>query len=313
MATRWRIKSTELQQQQCNNIINQTLLDTLGNGYSQITPLDEQLDLIETRYTTSRDFSILNRFDSGQSRLVLTLSMHGSSRYVGNEGTAIEFNQGYTSITSFNVSNGERQYQGDRNIHQLRFVIGKDWLTRHYSKEQIAKLFSSKAVQSLSYRPTSHRCHLLSRELCFNKLTTQTDKLYANGLVMMMVASELNPILSGDKTLNLKVSRRELHLADAAKDILCQEYRNPPSIEQLAARVGTNSFKLKALFHRHFNNTPYGVLMEIRMKKAYQLLSTTGCHVSSAAYSVGYEHASNFSAAFKKYFGVSPKAIAKRS
>ena len=77
--------------------------------------------------------------------------------------------------------------------------------------------------------------------------------------------------------------------------------------------MGTNQFKLKQLFHHFFTNTPYGLLLEIRMNNAYQLLETTECQVSVAADLVGYSHASNFSAAFMKHFGVSPKAVSKKT
>ncbi|MDD1630677.1 MAG: AraC family transcriptional regulator, partial [Methylococcaceae bacterium] len=101
-------------------------------------------------------------------------------------------------------------------------------------------------------------------------------------------------------------------IAKLAQDILFNEFKNPPSVEALSKRVGTNQFKLKKMFHHFFNNTPYGLLLEIRMNNAYRLLESTRCHVSVAADFVGYSHASNFSAAFIRHFGISPKAISKK-
>jgi len=98
-------------------------------------------------------------------------------------------------------------------------------------------------------------------------------------------------------------------IAKLAREILYHEFKNPPSVEKLSKRVGTNQFKLKKLFHHFFNTTPYGLILEIRMNYAYQLLKSTHCKVSVAADLVGYNHASNFSAAFTKYFGISPKSI----
>jgi len=48
------------------------------------------------------------------------------------------------------------------------------------------------------------------------------------------------------------------------------------------------------------------------MHNAYQLLESTHCQVSVAADRVGYNHASNFTAAFIKYFGISPKVVSKQ-
>jgi AraC family transcriptional activator of pyochelin receptor len=80
-------------------------------------------------------------------------------------------------------------------------------------------------------------------------------------------------------------------------------------VQDLSRRVGTNQLKLKQLFHHFFNSTPYGVLLEIRMHAAHRLLESTHCQVAAAAESVGYRHTSNFSVAFTKYFGISPKHI----
>ncbi len=56
-------------------------------------------------------------------------------------------------------------------------------------------------------------------------------------------------------------------------------------------------------------STPYQMLLDIRMNKAWELLST-GLQVAQTAYAVGYEHPSNFSAAFTRFYGRSPKSIA---
>jgi AraC family transcriptional regulator, transcriptional activator of the genes for pyochelin and ferripyochelin receptors len=102
-------------------------------------------------------------------------------------------------------------------------------------------------------------------------------------------------------------------LAELARDILCDEFRNPPSVAELSNRVGTNQLNLKKIFHHFFENTPYGLLSEFRMDHAYQLLESRRCHVSVVANQVGFTHASNFTAAFIKHFGIPPKAVAWKS
>ncbi|WP_417559700.1 helix-turn-helix domain-containing protein [Marinomonas sp.] len=44
------------------------------------------------------------------------------------------------------------------------------------------------------------------------------------------------------------------------------------------------------------------------MHKAWELL-TSGYQVAQTAYAVGYEHPSNFSAAFNRFYGCPPKSI----
>jgi AraC-like DNA-binding protein len=47
------------------------------------------------------------------------------------------------------------------------------------------------------------------------------------------------------------------------------------------------------------------------MQLAYQLLETKQYPVNVVADKVGFAHASNFTLAFVKHFGVSPKAVGK--
>jgi len=50
------------------------------------------------------------------------------------------------------------------------------------------------------------------------------------------------------------------------------------------------------------------LLLELRMRKAYALLES-GQQVAQAGWQVGYKYPNNFSVAFARYFGRSPKAI----
>jgi len=126
------------------------------------------------------------------------------------------------------------------------------------------------------------------------------------------LAAELNHLGEEKSELSGRFNQKDRAIAELARDILVYEFKNPPSVKELSKRVGTNQLNIKNLFHHFFNNTPYGLLSEIRMSNAYQLLESTHCHVSVAADFVGYSHASNFSAAFIKHFGISPKTIAKK-
>jgi AraC-like DNA-binding protein len=48
------------------------------------------------------------------------------------------------------------------------------------------------------------------------------------------------------------------------------------------------------------------------MRHAYRLLESKQLPINAVAETVGYRHASNFSLAFNKYFGISPKQVARK-
>lgn len=310
---RFNIRNEALQTEfnQDGTFLQQSLPKDIGTGYSKVYQLDKEFNYIETQYTLVKDISILSRIEQLQPHLVLTLGLKGHSRFVNSYGRELPFKQGFASISTFQSISGKRQFQSDSPTHQLRFSIGKIWLKNLFGESDAAQLLDHKKMRLLSCQPISPQGVLAVQQLINPNIANEMMPVYRKGLAMTVLCTELNHLLLDSKQIASKYNQQDKNIAMLARDILFNEFMNPPSVADLANRVGTNQFKLKKLFHQFFNDTPYGLLLEFRMNYAYRLLKTDNCNVSVAAYSVGYRYASNFSAAFTKYFGVSPKIISK--
>ena len=90
------------------------------------------------------------------------------------------------------------------------------------------------------------------------------------------------------------------------RDIICSEYLNPPSLHDLALRVGTNECTLKAGFKEAFRTTVFNYLFDYRMNIAIHYLLDTNKSIGEVAGLVGYEHQAHFCTAFKRKFNVTP-------
>lgn len=315
IAKRWSIRADDLPSQlhRQKDCLHQSLPEEAGTGYSNLFQLDKGLSYIETFYTPSKDMAVLSRIENQEPRMVVTLGLKGHSRFSGNQGDEIVFNEGYTSITAFDSSIGERQYEADKPITQLRLSMGKKWLDRCFGENKFTQLFNKGGIQQLSCQPISHQGIIAAQQLLTCTVSSEVRQLFMHGQAMSLLAVELSHLFEKKSENSGKFSQKDREIAKLARDILFHDFKNPPSVEVLSKLAGTNPFKLKKLFHHFYNNTPYGFLLEIRMNKAYHLLESTRCHVNVAADFVGYSHASNFSAAFIKHFGVSPKAISKNT
>ena len=91
-----------------------------------------------------------------------------------------------------------------------------------------------------------------------------------------------------------------------ARDIICSEYLNPPSLHDLALRDGTNECTLKAGFKEAFRTTVFNYLFDYRMNIAIHYLLDTNKSIGEVAGLVGYEHQAHFCTAFKRKFNVTP-------
>jgi AraC-like DNA-binding protein len=85
-----------------------------------------------------------------------------------------------------------------------------------------------------------------------------------------------------------------------------QDIRSPIAIPELARRVGMSA----SSFHKHFkaitSTTPLQYQKELRLLEARRLLKTAGASVTTAAFDVGYESASQFSREYARKFGIPP-------
>ena len=105
------------------------------------------------------------------------------------------------------------------------------------------------------------------------------------------------------------ISSDELALASRAKEILLQDFREPPTVEMLAHLCATNTTKLKKVFKKVYEVTLYGYVQKLRLKEANMLLRNENISIGEIANRVGYKHQGHFTKLFVATYGVHPKAL----
>ncbi|MGJ3251643.1 MAG: helix-turn-helix transcriptional regulator [Elainellaceae cyanobacterium] len=135
-------------------------------------------------------------------------------------------------------------------------------------------------------------------------------QMYLEGKVLELSALQFLQFTEEDRTSQhtsfLKAD--EIERLHHAKAILTEQMENPPSILSLARQVGLNDFKLKQGFRQIFDTTVFGYLRDYRLERARLLLAEGRLSVQQVARTIGYTHAGYFAKAFKRKFGVNPKA-----
>ena len=89
--------------------------------------------------------------------------------------------------------------------------------------------------------------------------------------------------------------------------MLDQEYRDPPSVEELAGRVGLSTSRLAHLFRDDVGMSIQSYLVERRLVMAAMLIVQSDERISQIAYHVGFNDVSNFNHSFKRRFAMSPR------
>lgn len=119
------------------------------------------------------------------------------------------------------------------------------------------------------------------------------------------VVAQLNSV-AGHAAPRPSATRQKSLAIQAAAEIYRREIGQPPTIEQLALRVGLNRNELTGGFRETFGVTPHVFARTRRMERAQELLHSGTLTISEIARRVGYEGYSGFSRAYQAHYGRAP-------
>jgi AraC-like DNA-binding protein len=110
------------------------------------------------------------------------------------------------------------------------------------------------------------------------------------------------------KTQSIDVGLTELENSAVvkAREIILHDLKLHITIQEISKQVGLNEFKLKAGFKQLFGLGIFECLLEARMQEAKKLLLETDKPIKEIAGLIGYNHLTNFIAAFRNHFGQTP-------
>lgn len=101
--------------------------------------------------------------------------------------------------------------------------------------------------------------------------------------------------------------------AQLARRLLDRAYTTPITIEQLSQEVALSPYYLIRLFRRVYQQTPHQYLIQRRIARAKELLSTSDLSITDICADVGFESLGSFSTLFRKMVGLSPSAWRRSS
>ncbi|GJM63033.1 AraC family transcriptional regulator [Persicobacter diffluens] len=110
-----------------------------------------------------------------------------------------------------------------------------------------------------------------------------------------------------ENTVHLSADKMEVVMK--ARDLLVQNYLNPPSQVELSRHCGVSETLLRKMFKQVFNISMYQYVKDYRLNLAKEMLEKTNWPINVVGNRIGYVHMGQFSAAMKKKFGFGPKEI----
>lgn len=167
------------------------------------------------------------------------------------------------------------------------------------------------AADFFSQRCMSPKSQTVANELFFGVRNNSGINLYMEGkaLELLGLCFMEGECPAGKRSKHL--CPRELDVIDAIRRELEEHHASPPTLEQLSRTYYMGAHKIQAGFRSLFGLSVFGFLKEFRLQRARLLFEEGNMNVSEVAWAIGYINLSHFSAAFRKRFGVLPKAYLK--
>ena len=109
------------------------------------------------------------------------------------------------------------------------------------------------------------------------------------------------------------LSMQEAQAIYMARTKMEENLKHEWTLKELTQLTGLNDYKLKTGFQQLYHSSCADYLRDIRMEKAWQLLSGKKFSVSQVAEEVGYTNLSAFSKAFKKYYNITARERSKEN
>jgi AraC family transcriptional activator of pyochelin receptor len=147
---------------------------------------------------------------------------------------------------------------------------------------------------------------------CPNTGDLRRNFMQAKISVLLLLALEQIISRPAEKETSIHLKRYDLEKIHEAREYLLLNMENPPTLKELAHKMGINDFKLKKGYKQVFGTTIFGDFNRERMDKAIQCLLEKNMSIANTALLTGYQDPPNFIRAFKVYFGSTPGELRKR-
>lgn len=153
-------------------------------------------------------------------------------------------------------------------------------------------------------------------EICERILYEENHREIGKGLLMQAIAVELLVVFSRalheqwQENLRVQTGKAE-ELVEIAKEFIDLNYTKSISVSDIAGHVFLSPGYFARAFREVMDISPMNYLVQLRVKKACELLEEDDLKISSIAIQVGFSSPQRFNAAFRKIMNMTPMEYRK--
>ncbi|HIK06870.1 MAG TPA: helix-turn-helix transcriptional regulator [Trichormus sp. M33_DOE_039] len=290
----------------------------ISHGYRYWYHVRPGISLLIDDYKLQEDLVVVTTPNQNCTYLELGFSIFNHS----DHNRDVKTGQNFVSLA---VDNGERGYQEweaqermlKLDVH-IEYSLFKSLTIPHFDtlpvnlRNIIEKADSE--INLFQIGRTTPQMQTILQQILNCPYQALTKQLYLEAKVLELMAIRLEDLQDSPPfDTNISLKPIQIDSIYQARDILINNFTNPPTLIALARQVNLNDCTLKKGFQQIFGTTVFGYLHNYRMERAQELLLDAKLNVNQVAQYVGYSSRSAFMTAFYKKFGVKPSVYSRKN
>jgi len=161
------------------------------------------------------------------------------------------------------------------------------------------------------FNPKSPFIHIAANDMALHLfqqiISTASSSNFSYQPIISGMALQLLGLFSTIANGNTLAQNPELTLIEKARFLMQENIENPLDIEALAAELPMGYSAFRKSFKKITGLSPNQYYLDIRLKKAIELMGSTKLNFKEIAHKTGFESPFYFSKFFKKRYGIGPK------
>jgi len=208
-----------------------------------------------------------------------------------------------------------RQARKGVRLRKVTLSISRDW---PFSKLELTdpefarlKEFASTHMANVSWQPSPHAIDLVEQIISAPHKSPFQHRLYIAARVYGLLdetfqkfSDQQNPPAESERS-----SSQDRQRLRAIEHYLSGQSGHWVTAEELAHKCGMSRNSLQRLLARTFGLSISRFIRRFMLEKAREVLERDGATIAEAAHCAGYSSPANFSTAFKREFGLSPRQV----
>ncbi len=249
---------------------------------------------------------------TSQAATIITLLIKGSIQF-GYDDLEFSLNaQSQPQALIVNLAkpcNFHRRLVKDNHVVKLNLAISPQWIANRIKRKCPASHFVSTHKASTVLRFSDEMLDVTHTVLHLHSPKTLKDFVQLEASCLTLIQMCIEQITQIPESDSIQNSATYSDSIDRAIQYIEEHLSENIPIEKLAQHMAMSVSSLQNKFKHQLGMTIANYTRDRRLHVARKHLEKGYSSITEAAYEAGYQHPSNFSAAFKKAFGVSPQAF----